>query len=142
MAAFYCGVVRFCGSWYFVDNSQQYKRRSLIIRYIRREHIKCYFIIKKNLLAIHKFERYHCTMLNGCHGQSYFERIDQLCVNKGKDPIFFFFFKEMLFSRQNRYFLMLLANPLSRQKQWKLFILNIIPDMYLKKEKITNKNNA
>lgn len=136
MAAFYCGVVRFCGSWYFVDNSQ----RSLIIRYIRREPIKCYFIIKKNLLAIHKFERYHCTMLNGCHGQSFFERIDQLCVNKGKDP--FFFFLEMLFSRQNRYFLMLLANPLSRQKQWKLLILNIIPDMYLKKEKITNKNNA
>lgn len=126
MAAFYCGVVRFCGSRYFLDNLQQCKRRSLIIRYIRREHIKCYFIIKKNLLAIHKFERYHCTMLNGCHGQSFFERIDQLCVNKGKDPFFFlFFFRNELtlyiyhsfFSRQNRYFLMLLANPLSRQKQ-------------------------
>lgn len=50
------------------------------------------------------------------YGQSFFERIDQLCVNKGKDP-FFFFFLEMLFSRQNRYFLMLLANPLSRQKE-------------------------
>lgn len=56
------------------------------------------------------------------YGQSFFEQIDQLCVNKGKDPFFFrneltLYIYHSFFSQQNRYFLMLLANPLSRQKE-------------------------